>query len=131
MMCKESKNNTEEKSENIISFRAECTIDWMSLAENLENEGIEYRLGIHKMSGADFELHLRDATIDDVFACMCKVVDGHIMCDTIRPVPLNENPLSRRYNGQTKPKDWMAEEETSPEDAALLACIQRNMSRMH
>ncbi len=130
-MNNENSGKTKINGNSIVSFRSECEIDWGQLEEQLKFEGIEYSLGKHKMSGTDFELHLRGTTIDDIFDCMCKVVDGHVMCDTIRPVPLIENPLTRRYNGQTKPRDWMAEEETSLDTAALLACIQRNMSRMH
>lgn len=83
------------------------------------------------MSGTDFELHLQSATIDDIFDCMCKVVDGHVMCDTVRPVPLKDNPLTRRYNGQTKPQDWMGQEEVSPQDAALVADMREGFKGIH
>ncbi len=53
------------------------------------------------------------------------------MCDTVRPVPLKDNPLTRRYNGQTKPQDWMGQEEVSPQDAALVADMREGFKGIH
>lgn len=90
---------------NVVSFRVETIRDWELFRDNLKYNHIEYDC---KSSGLNFELQLQQGkTIDDAFNCAVNVSDSQVILDTIRPCPLKNNRLERRYNGIHKPVDWM------------------------
>lgn len=90
---------------NVVSFRVETLRDWDLYRDSLKHNHIEYDF---KSSGLDFEIQLRQGkTIDDAFNCAMNLSDSQVILDTIRPCPLKNNSLERRYNGIHKPVDWM------------------------
>ena len=90
---------------NVVSFRVETLRDWDLFKDSLKHNNIGYDC---KSSGLDFELQLQQGkTIDDAFDSAVNLSDSHTILDTIRPCPLKNNRLKRRYNGIHKPVDWM------------------------
>ncbi|ONF42579.1 hypothetical protein BTO32_15340 [Marinobacter lutaoensis] len=101
------------KDPSVISFRAECEKDWLDLQNELDAASINYTVAAQDadMGEPEIELVLGDGFgIEDVFIAMTKVLDGHVMCDTVRPIPLSENSLIRRYNYKEMPDNWMDDE---------------------
>ena len=115
---------------SLVSFRAECEYDWIELEKALKKKQVDYELVSRgeNIEDCKFELKLFNATIDDVFECMCGLNDAHVMYETIRPVVLAENSLERRYHGTTKPKYWMGDPEFSEDVLNLVKVIKQEMN---
>jgi hypothetical protein len=94
----------------IVSFRAECPADLKAFQDELEKRSIEFSWqsnGEDGLPDVEVEMDVFEADIKDVFDAARSVVDGHVICDTLRTVPLSDNSLERRYMAKNDvPSDW-------------------------
>ncbi|WNO10426.1 hypothetical protein [Teredinibacter sp. KSP-S5-2] len=105
-MNKQNKRLDTRTKPLILSFRAECPIDWERFQSELNSS--EIRFSVEKIhDGCEIEITVENATVKQVFKCCRRVVDGHVMRDTMRTLPLSENSLIRRYNDMNFPKNWI------------------------
>lgn len=86
----------------VVSFRAECEHDLEELNGVLsENLPGTFRITnadeVRSDCGVEMEIHGK-LTIAILYAAMRHVPDGHVMAETLRALPLNENPLERTGN---------------------------------
>ena len=86
---------------NTFSFRAECQADVDSFLQKSQDSGIKLTVTktVKDTNGfPDVEIEFEsEATLEDSIEVMRKVQDGHVMYQTLRQVPLNENSLKRDY----------------------------------
>ncbi len=86
---------------NTFSFRAECQPDVDSFLQKSQESGIKLTVTktVKDTNGfPDVEIEFEsEATLEDLIEVMRKVQDGHVMYQTLRQVPLNENSLKRDY----------------------------------
>jgi hypothetical protein len=75
------------------SFRAECQSDMNTFCDLIE--GTEGHISVQ---GLECELYTQFQT-KELVEIMMLVEDGHVMIETLRPVPLSKNSLNRNYGG--------------------------------
>ncbi len=85
----------------IFSFRAECPDDLEKLYEAFRGSNLIYQFYSNKPQDEEFpdvrvELET-SASLEVIREIMRKVVDGHVMLQTLRECPLSENTLERDY----------------------------------
>lgn len=82
-----------------FSFRAECLVDVQRLHGTLNSNGIYHSTKETKILEAglsDVGVEICSiASLKTLRAVFAKVVDGHVMLETLRQVPLLENSLER------------------------------------
>ncbi len=85
----------------IFSFRAECQRDVEKLTAVGKAAGIKvaFRNVKHELPFPDVDVEIESQwSLEDLMNLMRSVVDGHVMRQTLRPVPLTENSLERDRN---------------------------------
>ena len=86
---------------NTFSFRAECQVDVDSFLQKSQESVIKLTVtkNVKVTNGfPDVEIEFEsEATLEDLIEVMRKVQNGHVMYQTLRQVPLNENSLKRDY----------------------------------
>ncbi len=83
---------------NIYSFRAECDADVQRLRTILAKIG--FGVITAKPGNTSVEMHVEFLTPMDqetIEEAMRSIEDGHVMIQTLRPVPLKQNSLERDY----------------------------------
>lgn len=83
------------------SCRAECQIDVTNFLTLAAAVGSPIRIGKFTAEQEDFDTLFEftsDNPIEHVLDVMRQVVDSHVMIQTLRPVPLEENDLERDYD---------------------------------
>lgn len=84
----------------IYSFRAECIADVKALHKLLRDQGVTSELSVNDHSeipDTRVELHAKisqEALMQSIRA----VPDGHVMLQTLQPVPLAANSLERNFD---------------------------------
>lgn len=80
-----------------FSFRAECLPDVEAFFEVLKEAGVVSELETHGADGfPDVCVQIRaEASLAQLRELMLEVVDGHVMVETLRAVPLDQNSLER------------------------------------
>lgn len=97
--------------EGVMSFRAECGVDVRNLFDLLSKERpgcltFNWHRDDGEFPDVEIEIETRNGlTIGDVHGAMRRVVDGHVMAETLRALPLAENDMTRRYS-ERPPSDW-------------------------
>lgn len=86
----------------IFSFRAECQADVDNFVNECNDACISVAMQVFPDYPAtgfpDVTVELQaDATLSSLQAMMRRVVDGHVMLQTIRECPLKDNSLERDY----------------------------------
>jgi hypothetical protein len=79
---------------NTFSFRAECGVDVTNFINQSRQDGV---VTITKSNGIGFEIQCTQS-FEAVQEAMRRVIDGHVMLQTLRPVPLSQNSLNRNYD---------------------------------
>jgi hypothetical protein len=83
------------------SFRAECEADVDALRELAQAQLVEcnwtLRRDQHGLPDIDVEV-TTGADQSAVMKLMREILDGHVMIQTLRPVPLSQNSLERDYD---------------------------------
>lgn len=95
-----------------VSFRAECAADVVELLASLPQGAYEVRKQKVDEPYPDDEVELLikgQLTITKLHELMNAQVDGHVMADTLRALPLAENSLERRYG--ELPFDWASNDD--------------------
>ncbi len=87
----------------IFSFRAECQADVDNFKKECDNAclsvSIEVTPDYPKPGFPDVIVEVQaDATLTSLQAMMRRVVDGHVMLQTLRECPLKDNSLERVYS---------------------------------
>lgn len=86
---------------NTFSFRAECRGDVNSFLQKSQDSGIKIIVTktVKDTNGfPDMEIEFEsEAKLEDLIEAMRKVQDGHVMYQTLRQVPLEQNSLQRNY----------------------------------
>lgn len=114
----------------VVSFRAECHADVTELARALKRrfKGAWEIAGEHQEApfpDVEVEMTIRaPLTIRVLHAEMERMVDGHVMAETLRALPLAQNSLERRYS-DLAPGDWAENGDMADSDA------QVDRDRMH
>ncbi|NNM56499.1 hypothetical protein [Acidocella sp.] len=83
----------------IFSFRAECRQDVSEFERRCHIAGLQPLLTIHKVENyPDVHIEMRTvASIEKLKTIMRRVIDSHVMIETLRECPLAENSLEREY----------------------------------
>ena len=85
-----------------FSFRAECQADVNCFLQESLNSNIKITVTktvTDKDEFPDVEIEFESETqLEDLIEVMRKVQDGHVMYQTLRQVPLEQNNLQRNYN---------------------------------
>lgn len=94
----------------IVSFRAESSEDLKAFQVELEKRSVKFSWQPNSESGlpdVNVEMDVFEADIKEVFNAARSIVNGHVICDTLRTVPLSENSLERRYMAENEvPSNW-------------------------
>lgn len=88
-------------SENIYSLRAECMADADMLRKLVSSACATSKLSMKADPDGlpDQEVEIRtELTFNDLLALIRAIPDGHVMQQTLKPVPLAENSLDRDYD---------------------------------
>jgi len=83
------------------SFRAECIADVEGLKVSLaKRSGARVELKVIPFIGeADVHVEMKsDLSLREMRNSIRKVMDGHVMLQTLRPIPLEANSLERDYD---------------------------------
>lgn len=86
---------------NIYSLRAECTADADQLKKlvNVACAVSELSMKADEDGMPDQEIEIRtELTLDELLTMIRTIPDGHVMLQTLEPVPLAENSLERDYD---------------------------------
>ena len=84
-----------------FSFRAECLVDVQAFNKLLSSRGFisELKTEADDAGLPDVEVEMKaGATLGQLRELLRHVVDGHVILQTLRPVPLSENSLERDYD---------------------------------
>jgi len=111
----------------IVSFRSECQADIDALREQLKKANLLDAVGDDSRTIGDLKLREKSGetseipdcraewtirnplTVRRLFDAMSAVVDGHVMFETLRALPLSQNSLDRRYD-DAPPENWASNE---------------------
>lgn len=83
----------------IYSFRAECLVDVERFLSKANELSIKLTKDNQDEVFPDIEIEFEsDTDIEGIRNVLRQVVDGHVMIQTLRPVPLSENSLERDWD---------------------------------
>ncbi len=87
------------KNKRTLSFRAECEHDVRLLFEAILAEGFMLKRSIDRSQMfPDVRVEITtSANLEEIMAIMRTIPDSHVMMQTLRAVPLNENSLEREF----------------------------------
>lgn len=80
-----------------FSFRAECLEDVRRFQCACLSSRLVVVIPNKLVPDVDVEVRA-DASLESLRNAMRRVVDGHVMLQTLRECPLSENPLERNYD---------------------------------
>lgn len=86
---------------NIYSLRAECMADADQLKKlvNVACAVSELSMKADEDGMPDQEIEIRtELTLDELLTMIRAIPDGHVMLQTLEPLPLAENSLERDYD---------------------------------
>lgn len=87
---------------NTFSFRAECQVDVDCFLQKSSDSNIKITVTktVKDKDGfPDVEIEFEsEAKLEDLIKVMRGVQDGHVMYQTLRQVPLEQNNLHRNYD---------------------------------
>jgi hypothetical protein len=84
-----------KNDKNLFSFRAECQTDVDRFYEAVKSIGVTIQVSPAKIAPDVLVSLMTDASLEEVRSILAAVPDGHVMAETIREVPLEENSLER------------------------------------
>ncbi|MGE8454449.1 MAG: hypothetical protein ACN6OP_28330 [Pseudomonadales bacterium] len=86
---------------NTFSFRAECATDAQAFHDLLAKAGViaTVKTQADPSGLPDVEVEMRTvASLARLREILCCIVDGHVMLQTLRQLPLSENSFERDYD---------------------------------
>lgn len=91
-------NPMNQRDGQVFSMRAECAEDAEGFFKAVQDAGIRLNSTVNKdgtgLPDVDVEFHA-DASIEQLRDIIRRITDGHVMLQTLRPVPLAGNSLER------------------------------------
>lgn len=91
-------NPVNPRAGKVFSMRAECAEDAEGFFKAVQDAGIRLNCTVNKdgtgLPDVDVEFHA-DASIEQLRDIIRRITDGHVMLQTLRPVPLAGNSLER------------------------------------
>jgi hypothetical protein len=93
--------STQGENMQVFSFRAECPADVKAFQAGAAQANLPVairQLTVEREAFNDTEVEFQStATLDELRNVMREVIDGHVMAETLRGVPLADNSLERTY----------------------------------
>ncbi|MGF6281799.1 hypothetical protein ABH908_000167 [Pseudomonas frederiksbergensis] len=91
-------NPMNQRAGQVFSMRAECAEDAEGFFKAVQDAGVRLNSTVNKdgtgLPDVDVEFHA-DASIEQLRDIIRRITDGHVMLQTLRPVPLAGNSLDR------------------------------------
>ena len=92
---------------NVYSFRSECIGDALKFLSEVINTAFKWNVEggcmadvqLNHLSMGEYQCEFKSLLDFNVIQSVCRtIVDGHVMLQTLRPIPLSENSLSRDHS---------------------------------